>query len=164
MGTILSKLEKTKTMLRISKKTDYAIILLTHLGEAVDHVSAQKVAKHYKLPYSMVANILKQLVSSGLIKSNRGQHGGYVLARSAHEIKLSEIIEVTDSPFSLVECAHDEDLCKVYQCCPTHRPLVALHQKIQKFFEDTTLAAIIADAQFHNMLIEDSSYETANLS
>ena len=164
MGTILSKLEKKKTMLRISKKTDYAIILLTHLGEAVDHVSAQKVAKHYKLPYSMVANILKQLVSSGLIKSNRGQHGGYVLARSAHEINLSEIIEVTDSPFSLVECVHDEDLCKVYQCCPTHRPLFALHQKIQKFFEDTTLAAIIADAQLHNMLIKDSLYETANLS
>ena len=150
-------------MLRISKKTDYAIILLTHLGEAVHHVSAQKVAKHYKLPYSMVANILKQLVSSGLIKSNRGQHGGYVLAVSAHEIKLSEIIEVTDSPFSLVECAHDEDLCVVHQCCPTQRPLVALHQKIQKFFEDTTLAAIITDAQLHNMLIEDYSYETAHL-
>ena len=151
-------------MLKLSRKTDYAIVLLTHLGESVDHVSAQKVAKHYKLPYSMVANILKQLVSSGLIKSNRGQHGGYVLARSANEIKLSEIIEVTDSPFSLVECAHDEDLCKVSHCCPTHRPLVALHQKIQKFFEDTTLAAIIADAQFHNMLIEESSYETSHLS
>ena len=122
------------------------------------------MAKHYKLPNPMVSNLLNQLVSSGLIKSNRGKHGGYVLAKSAHEIKLSEIIEVTDSPFSLVECAHDEDLCKVYQCCPTHRPLVALHQKIQNFFEDTTLAAIIDDSQFHNMLIEDSSYETANLS
>ena len=160
----MSKPVKKQTMLRISKKTDYAIILLTHLGESADHVSAQKVSKQYKLPYPMVANILKQLVSSGLIKSNRGQHGGYVLARSAHEIKLSEIIEVTDSPFSFVECAHDEGLCEVHQCCPTHRPLVALHQKIQKFFEDTTLAAIITDAQLHNMLIEDPLYETANLS
>ena len=151
-------------MLKLSKKTDYAIILLTHLGEQESPVSAQEVATFYKLPYPMVANIPKQLVSSGLIKSNRGQHGGYVLARSAHEIKLSEIIEVTDSPFSLVECAHDEDLCEIHQCCPTHRPLVALHQKIQKFFEDTTLAAIISDAQLHNMLIEDSSYEIAHLS
>ena len=151
-------------MLRISKKTDYAIILLTHLGKSLDHVSAQKVAKHYKLPYSMVANILKQLVSSGLIESTRGQRGGYVLSRPADEIKLSEIIEVTDSPFSLVECVHDDDLCKIYQCCPTQRPLIALHNKIQQFFEETTLAAIIANAQSHNMLIEDSSYETANLS
>jgi len=151
-------------MLRLSKKTDYAIILLTHLGEVGDHVSAQKVASHYQLPYPMVANILKQLVSSGLIESTRGQRGGYVLARPADEIKLSEIIEVIDSPFSLVECVHDDDLCKIYQCCPTQRPLIALHNKIKQFFEETSLAAIISDAQFHKMLVEDSSHETANLS
>ena len=151
-------------MLKLSKKTDYAIILLTHLGEAEVPVSAQKAAAHYKLPYSMVANILKQLVSSGMIESTRGQLGGYVLARPADEIQLSEIIEVIDSPFSLVECAHDEDLCKIYQCCPTQRPLIALHNKIKQFFEETSLAAIISDAQLHNMLVEDSSHETANLS
>ena len=151
-------------MLKLSKKTDYAIILLTHLGEVGDNVSAQKVAAHYKLPYSMVANILKQLVSSGLIESTRGQRGGYVLARQADEIKLSQIIEVVDSTFSLVECAHDEDLCKIYQCCPTQRPLISLHNKIQQFFEETTLASIISGAQLKNILVEDSSYETANLS
>ena len=160
----MSKPVKKKTVLRLSKKTDYAIILLTHLGEVGDHVSAQKVAAHYQLPYPMVANILKQLVSSGLIESTRGQRGGYVLARPADEIKLSEIIEVIDSPFSLVECVHNDDLCKIYQCCPTQRPLIALHNKIQQFFEETTLAAIIADAQLQKMLVEDSSYETANLS
>ena len=56
----------------IIKKTDYAIILLTHFGEVNAPVSAQKVAEHYQLPYPMVANILKLLVSSGLIKSTRG--------------------------------------------------------------------------------------------
>ena len=151
-------------MLKLSKKTDYAIILLTHLGDVGNHVSAQKMAVHYKLPYSMVANILKQLVSSGLVKSIRGQLGGYILARPAGEIKLSEIIEVIDTQFSLVECAHDEDLCKIYQCCPTQRPLVALHNKIQQFFEETTLAAIITDSHLHNMLVEDSLYETTHLS
>ena len=151
-------------MLRISKKTDYAIILLTHLGESVDHVSAQKVAKHYKLPYPMVANILKQLVSSGLINSIRGQRGGYVLARSADEINLSEIIRITDRTFELVECVHEEDLCKIHQCCPTRLPLVALHKKIQQFVEETTLAAIIENAKPNNFSIEDTSYETAHLS
>ena len=37
-------------MLKLSKKTDYAIILLTHLGEVNAPVSAQKVAEHYQLP------------------------------------------------------------------------------------------------------------------
>ena len=151
-------------MLKLSKKTDYAIILLTHLGERKAPVSAQEVATFYKLPYPMVANILKQLVSSGLIESTRGQRGGYVLARPAEEINLHEIIRITDSTFELVECVHDEDLCKVHQFCPTRQPLIALHQKIQQFVEETTLAAIIEDAETNNFSIEDSSYETAHLS
>ena len=151
-------------MLKLSKKTDYAIILLTHLGEEEVTVSAQEVATHYKLPYPMVANILKQLVSSGLIESTRGKHGGYVLARPADEINLAEIIMVTDSPFNLVECVHDEDNCKVHQYCPTRRPLLALHKKIQQFVEETTLAAIIRDSKPINLTLKESSYETAYLS
>ena len=151
-------------MLKLSKKTDYAIILLAHLGGQIDPVSAQEVASIYKLPYPMVANILKQLLSSGLVKSTRGQNGGYVLGRSADDINLSEIIRITDSTFELVECVHDEDLCKVHQCCPTRRPLIAIHQKIKQFVEETTLAAIIADAQSNNFSVKDSSYETAHLS
>ena len=151
-------------MLKLSKKTDYAIILLAHLGEQEAPVSAQEVANFYRLPYPMVANILKQLVSSGLIDSTRGQLGGYVLARSAEDINLSEIIQITDSTFELVECVHDEDLCKVHQSCPTRRPLIAIHQKIQQFVEETTLAAIIEDAGTNNFSVEDSSYETAHLS
>ena len=151
-------------MLKLSKKTDYAIILLTHLGEVNAPVSAQKIAQHYQLPYPMVANILKLLVTSGLIKSTRGQRGGYVLARPVENIILSEIIQVTDNPFTLVDCVHDEDLCKVRQCCPTQRPLIALHNKIQEFIEGTTLASIIKDSQMNNKNFEDSSYEIANLS
>ena len=150
-------------MLKLSKKTDYAIILLTHLGEEEDPVSAQEVATHYKLPYPMVANILKQLVSSGLIESIRGKHGGYVLTKPTDEINLAEIIMVNDSPFNLVECVHDEFNCKVHQFCPTRRPLVALHQKIQQFVEETTLAAIIRDVEPINLTLEGSSHETANL-
>ena len=138
-------------MLKLSKKTDYAIILLTHLGEEKFPVSAQEVATHYKLPYPMVANILKQLVSSGLIESTRGKHGGYVLAKPTNEINLAEIIMVTDSPFNLVECVHDEDNCKVHEYCPTRRPLLALHKKIQQFVEETTLAAIISDSKPINL-------------
>ena len=104
------------------------------------------------------------ILSSGLINSTRGQRGGYVLARPAENIILSEIIQVTDTPFTLVECVHDEDLCKVRKCCPTQRPLIALHNKIQQFIEETTLAAIIKDSQIINPNSEDSAYEIANLS
>ncbi len=151
-------------MLKLSKRTDYAIILLTHLGEADEPVSAQEVAGHYRLPQPMVANILKQLTASKLIESVRGQHGGYALAKPADQISLAEIIRITDNPFNLVECAHDEEMCKVYHCCPTREPLVALHRSIQRFMEETTIATIMKEAYFNNPDIEDPYHETAHIS
>ena len=86
------------------------------------------------------------------------------MARKTENIILSEIIQVTDNLFTLVECVHDEDLCKVQKFCPTQRPLVALQIKIQRFIEGTTLAAIINDAQIINPNFEESKYEIAHLS
>ena len=63
-----------------------------------------------------------------------------------------------------VECAHDEELCNVQKCCPTKRTLIALHNKIQQFIEETTLATIVNDAQLIKPNFEDSKYEIAHLS
>ena len=151
-------------MLKLSKKTDYAIILLAHLGEADSPVSAQEISGVYELPQPMVANILKQLCVAGLVKSIRGQRGGYILAKSTNAITLTDIINVTDNPFNLVECAHDEEVCKVHQYCPTREPLIALHLKIQRFMEETTLASIIAEAAIKHSLTQETLDETAHLS
>ena len=151
-------------MLKLSKKTDYAVILLSHLGVADPAMSAQEIASVYELPQPMVANILKQLCVAGLVQSIRGQRGGYILAKSTNAIKLTDIINVTDNPFSLVECAHDEKVCKVHPYCPTREPLIALHLKIQRFMEETTLASIIAEAAIKHSLTQETLDETAHLS
>ena len=151
-------------MLKLSKKTDYAIILLAHLGEADSPVSAQEIAGLYDLPQPMVANILKQLCVAGLVQSIRGQRGGYLLAKSTNAITLTDIINVTDNPFNLVECAHDEEVCRIQQCCPTREPLVTLHKKIQGFMEETTLASIMAEASIKHSLSQDKLHETPHLS
>ncbi|MGK5091658.1 Rrf2 family transcriptional regulator [Deltaproteobacteria bacterium TL4] len=130
-------------MLQLSKKVDYAIILLSHLGCSAVPVSAQEIATKYLLPQSMVANILKQLSATGMIVSKRGQSGGYSLNRPPEKVTLAEIIQVVDNEFTLVECAHQGQKCKVKHC-PTQGPLIALHTKIREFMESTTLATLIS--------------------
>ena len=87
-------------MLRLSKKVDYAIILLSHLGAASGPISAQEMSSHYRLPQPMIANILKQLAASQLVESTRGVQGGYVLQRQTDQISLAEIVRVIDGPFN----------------------------------------------------------------
>jgi len=151
-------------MLKLSKKTDYALILLTHLGEMHTPVSAQDLSSHYRLPHPMTANILKQLVTVGMTESVRGQHGGYVLARPAESISLTEIVQAMDGPFMLIDCAHEEERCKVSQCCPTRGPLTALHRRMEQFMEETTLASIIAESQLDLTSQPSQDHGTAHLS
>ncbi len=70
-------------MLKLSKKTDYAIILLCHLGDVDAPVSAQEIAGNYQLPQPMVANILKQLGAAGLIFWPETQSQFHFLTSSA---------------------------------------------------------------------------------
>ena len=151
-------------MLKLSKKTDYAIIILCHLGQVDSPVSAQEIAGNYQLPQPMVANILKQLNTANLVQSIRGQHGGYTLAKSAEQITLAYIISVTNTPFNLVECAHDEELCKIHNCCPTRQLMLALHRSIQLFMEEMTLASIMKESCFDNPITQKTHHETAHLS
>lgn len=106
-------------MIRISKKADYAIFIMTRLALAADEaeqdrgdalLSAQGIARQSGLNKSVVANLLKDLTKAGLLNSVRGVHGGYRLAHPATEISLAQILVAVEGPFALVECAaHDED-------------------------------------------------------
>ena len=137
-------------MLKLSKKTDYAIILLSHLAVNNYPVSAQELSNTYHLPLPMVANILKQLASSNIIESKRGQQGGYSLIREPESLSIAEIVEVTDNPFILVECVHDSEecACKIIPWCPTQEPLIALHKQIETFMKSLTLDQVIHHPQF----------------
>ena len=139
-------------LLKLSKKTDYAIILLSHLAVNNNPVSTQEMSKTYHLPQPMVANILKQLASSRIIESKRGQLGGYSLIREPESLSIAEIVQVTDNPFILVECAHDSEecACKIIPWCPTQDPLIALHKQIETFMRSLTLDQVIHHPQFDN--------------
>ena len=71
-------------MLRISKLTDYATVILARLAaEPERRFTAAQLAAETRLALPTVSKLLKQLHRSGLVQSTRGLHGGYLLARPA---------------------------------------------------------------------------------
>jgi FeS assembly SUF system regulator len=93
-------------MLRITRQTDYGIILLSEFaaGPEGSSVSARDLAGRTHLPLPMVGKILKALAQKGLLVSQRGARGGYSLARPPAQISLSEIIAALEGPIAMTEC------------------------------------------------------------
>jgi len=107
-------------MLRISKLTDYGIVILTHMArdERAVH-SARDIASRSELPLPTVSKVLKMLGRAGLLVSHRGVKGGWSLARPPKKISVAEIITAIEGPIALTECSTDCPVrCDLEPVCP----------------------------------------------
>ncbi len=105
-------------MLRISKMTDYAIMVMVQLHRQPGEVlSAQALADAALLELPTVSKVLKQLVNTGLVESYRGPAGGYSLIITGSEISVADIIEAIEGPIAMTECSIGEGLCAQESKC-----------------------------------------------
>ena len=100
-------------MLRITKLTDYATVVLTALAEAPIRVhSAAELADQAHLELPTVSKVLKPLARAGLVTPFRGAAGGYRLARPATQISLIEIVEAIEGRVGMTECSGEHSSCE----------------------------------------------------
>ncbi len=91
----------------LSHRAKYAFRALLLLAqEAGDQpLLIADIAKRQKVPKKFLELILLDLKRSGLVRSFRGRHGGYVLARPADTIFFGQIIRLMDGPLAAIPCA-----------------------------------------------------------
>ncbi|MGA0001907.1 MAG: SUF system Fe-S cluster assembly regulator [Steroidobacteraceae bacterium] len=101
-------------MLRISKLTDYATVLLAALSAQPQALhSASGLADRTGIGAATVSKLLKELHRAGLVSSTRGARGGYQLARPPAHISAAEIIDAVEGPVALTECAIHGGHCEL---------------------------------------------------
>jgi len=100
-------------VLRISRKIDYGLRAMVYLAALPSSsvVPFREIAREMDVPEDFLAKILKTLVDQGLVRSTRGPHGGYQLARPAAEISFLDVIEAVEGPVALNVCLDSDDAC-----------------------------------------------------
>jgi FeS assembly SUF system regulator len=133
-------------MVRLGKLTDYALVLMTCIarGHDVSVRTARDLAAETKLPVPTVSKLLKELLQSGLLVSQRGTKGGYMLAKKPREISIIEIMAALEGPFALTECSTDViGLCGLEESCPIKNNQRVINQAVRGALERITLAELI---------------------
>ena len=127
-------------MLRLSKLTDYAVVVLVRLshGEAVQ--TAPGIARGTGVPEPTVAKVLKALAGSGLVTSQRGAHGGYRLARALSVIPVADVITAMDGPIALTACVDGADTCESQALCPVRGRWDPVNDAVRDALTNITLA------------------------
>jgi FeS assembly SUF system regulator len=126
---------ETESMLRISRLTDYATVILASLGGGT-LASAADIALRTHIGVPTVSKLLKELQHAGLVRSVRGAHGGYQLAKPSAEINAADIIDAVEGPVALTECANGAGQCDIEATCQVghgwQRISLAIHHALRE--------------------------------
>ncbi len=105
-------------MLRLSKLTDYAVVVLLRLAQS-DHVQTSPgLSAITGVPEPTVAKVLKILAAADMVTSQRGARGGYRLSQPLAAISVADVIAAIDGPIALTACVEGSSTeCEVQGIC-----------------------------------------------
>lgn len=129
--------------MKISKMTDYGILVLNHLADVGGaKQSTDDIAESISLSVPTVRKVLKILVDVGLITARRGAHGGYRLSRSPIQISLLTIVEAFEGKLYLTECSSLDDGCDITDSCSLSSHWGGINQIVSRLLASISLEDI----------------------
>lgn len=108
--------------MKLTRASDFALRLLRQLSRDTEGSSAL-MAQKLGIPFNHLAKIVQRLNREGFIIAKKGKGGGLRLARPAAKIKLSDVIEAMEGPFTLSDCLLSGELCQFSHSCKLRRKL-----------------------------------------
>jgi Rrf2 family protein len=137
--------------MKLSKRGEYALRSLINLGIAAKVgralVPVTELAKAEDLPVKFLEQVMQQLREAGYVKSERGKHGGYRLAKSAGHIHIGQIVRLIDGPLAPIGCvsqsAYKPCNCPDEAHCGLRMLMLDVRNAIAAILDRYTLADVV---------------------
>ena len=130
--------------MHVTAKADYAVRAVVELASSSQESprKVDDVAQAQGIPVSFLENILTQLRSSGVVRSQRGPEGGYWLARPAEEVSLAQVIRAVEGPLVGVRGQRPEEIEYTGSAEALQKVWIALRANLRKVLEEVTVADV----------------------
>jgi len=133
---------------RITTLAEYGVICALHLARRASEgpITGRDIAAGELLPVDYVEHILLRLRRAGIVRSTRGAHGGYQLARGADEISIRAVIAASETTTFDLHCVShpvEEERCSASHTCSIRPVWQLLQQKIDDVLEGIRLADLL---------------------
>ena len=134
--------------MRITTQAEYGLICALHLARRTDEgpVTGREIAARERLPGDYVEQIMLKLRRSGIVRSTRGAHGGYALARAADEISVHDVISAAEHSTFEVHCTShpvEEARCSSAHDCSIRPVWVLLQRRIDDVLQGVRLSDLL---------------------
>lgn len=132
-------------MTRLNRKLEYALMALKVMSRkrAGELTSAKEIVEKTGGPFDATARVLQQLAQAGVLKSEQGAYGGYVLIRDLARLSFFELSEVVVGRQSLAKCLHHDDGCGLKTKCNIVSPVAVLNRRLNDFYQRLSVGELL---------------------
>lgn len=116
-----------------------------HISEKRDGdlTSVKEICDRYGAPFDVTSRSMQKMVIGGILKSEKGAHGGYSLAIDLRQINFLDFMEMVVEPVTLVSCSNEGTVCALLGKCNIVSPLAKLNDKMRDFFATVTVSDLL---------------------
>ena len=135
-------------MLRLSKMTDYGVLLMSELAKSNGEVQrAPDLAEATHIPQPTVRKVMTTLIQADLVESVRGINGGYKLQREPHHINVREVIRSLEGDIALTGCEeNDGKVCEQASVCGTRTNWLKINQAVCDALQNISLKDMVDES------------------
>ncbi len=131
-------------MLRLSKLTDYATVILSYIAKDNNQLhAALEISEATGIALPTVSKILKLLLKAQVLSSTRGARGGYALTKEPKKISVASVIRALEGPIAITECSLAQHSCEQALGCDIRGNWGLINAAIQNALESVTVADLI---------------------
>jgi len=148
--------------MRVSAKSDYALRALIEMARRDDDkpVSAEELGRRQDIPHGFLQAILADLRRAGVVRSQRGQSGGWRLAREAGTVSVADVIRAVDGPLVSVYGLRPEGVEYDESAACLQHVWIAARRSLRDVFEQVSIQQL-ADQQLPDAVTSRTADEDA---
>ena len=129
--------------MKTSLKTDYAIHSLMLLARTEKEMSVTDLSERQNISRTYLAKVMQKLSNSDIVKSSEGKKGGYQLIKDPADIKISEIVKITEEEVNIFDCVDEKRNCEIRDKCKIHYVFKEAYQSMLEELKKTSIKDIL---------------------
>jgi Rrf2 family protein len=150
--------------MKVSSRGEYGVRAMVALAKNYGQgpMSIAAVARASSVPMPYLEQLIGPLRRAGLVRSTRGAHGGYQLARDPHDVRVGEVYRVMEGPVAPMDCVSEdvsEQTCPLIDGCETRPVWLKMRDAIVSTLDSTTLGDLIAQSPRQSARLESAAVE-----
>jgi Rrf2 family protein len=135
--------------MKLSTRTRYGLRAILELAEhsGVAPLQTKVIAGSQDISVKYLEQLMAILRSAGFVRSIRGSKGGYMLAKSPNQIKISDVFDCLEGHVTTVECVEDRSFCERAEDCVARQVWAEVQQAIKNVLQSITLQDLVDRAK-----------------